>query len=71
MKIVIYTVNGKSFDQQHSAYSEVCKMGKEVELLGDNQHETLYLVDGKAVSVQRSELEVSPQLYDIVLSLEF
>lgn len=71
MKITIYTVNGKSFDLYKSAYSEVCKMGENVELLGDNQHETLYLVDGKPVAVQRSELEISPQLYDIILSLEF
>lgn len=71
MNITIFTVNGKSFDTIKAADAEVRKSGKEVELLGDNQHETVYLVDGQTVSVTRSSLEISPELYDIILSLEF
>jgi hypothetical protein len=71
MNITIFTVNGKSFDTIKAADSEVRKSGKEVELLGDNQHEIVYLVDGEIMTVQRSSLEISPELYDIILSLEF
>ena len=71
MNITIFTVDGKSFDTIKAADSEVRKLGKEVELLGDNQHEIVYRVDGEIVTVQRSSLEISPELYDIILSLEF